>query len=211
MIDELEIAGVGLTAFASTNLDNLLLLTLLQGQKQQSRRAVFLGYVGSVTAIAIMGLIVARLADTFPADMLGYLGLVPLGMGLYRLYRLAKLVGRSDGDSEPSESNAALGAASIAALAFANSADTLGVLLPLFAETAEPLSFVLATAIVVAATLWVAMSKWISGHPWVRRTLARAERWLVPTLLIVVGLYILLNSPTDTVPGQSFSLDDDLG
>ena len=204
--DTFAIVAVALTGFASTNLDNLLLLTLLLAQHQQSKPAVFFGYVASIVAVAVVGLVAARLADVLPTHMLGYLGVVPLAMGLHRL---GQLLVRSPADPGIPGPPAALGVAGVVALTLANGADTLGVFLPLFAETPEPLTFVLAGTLIVTAMLWVALAGWVSGHPWVRLSLSRAERWLVPTLLIGVGLYILLNSPTDTLPGESFSLDAD--
>ena len=86
-------------------------------------------------------------------------------------------------------------------------ADTLGVLLPLFAETADPWTYVLSATVLFAAALWFVLALWISRHPWIRANVARAERWLVPTLLIAVGSYILFNSTSDTVAGEGDWLD----
>jgi cadmium resistance protein CadD (predicted permease) len=189
-----EVAGVALAAFASTNLDNLLLLTVLQGQGRQSKPAVFVGYVGAIVAIVLAGLVATRLAEALPVDKVGYLGLVPIAMGLYRLVR-------SHG-GDPAAPARALSAGAVATLTIANGGDTVAVFLPLFAETAESLTFVLAATIVGAAVLWFVVSKAIAERAWVRRTLPRVERWLVPALLIAVGIYILLNSATDTMPGD---------
>ena len=191
----LELAGIALTAFLSTNVDNLLLLTVLLSQPVQTKHTVFVGYVGAVLVVVAAGLIASRLADAVPNEWLGYLGIVPLAMGLYRLGK----VFRSNSNSDTLVVASSLGFVGVAALTLANGADTFGVLLPLFAETAEPWSYMLAATVVSAAALWFALAVWISTHPWLRATIARAERWLVPALLIVVGAYILFNSPTDTV------------
>jgi len=192
-----EIAGVALAAFASTNLDNLLLLTVLQGQPRQPKLALFLGYVGAVVAIVLLGIVATNLAHVLPVDKVGYLGFVPIGLGLYRLASL----GRSTTDGEARVAGSALGTGAVATLTIANGGDTFAVLLPLFADTAESLTWVLAGTIVAAAMLWFAVSRTISARVWVRRTLLRVERWLVPALLISVGTYIVLNSSTDTLPG----------
>jgi cadmium resistance protein CadD (predicted permease) len=193
-----EVAGVALAAFASTNLDNLLLLTVLQGQARQSKFAVFCGYVGVIVVFVLVGLIATRLADALPVDKIGYLGLVPIALGVYRLIALR----RSAGNGEPVAPAQALGVGAVGALTLANGGDTVAVLLPLFAETEDSLIWVLAGTIVSAAVLWFALSRAIAKQAWVQRTLLRVERWLVPTLLIVVGLYILLNTSTDTLPGD---------
>jgi cadmium resistance protein CadD (predicted permease) len=198
-----EIAGVALTAFVSTNIDNLLLLTVLLGQPVQKKLAVFLGYLSAVLTVVAVGFGASRLADAVPSSALGYLGIVPLTMGLYRGI---KLFGGNSGIESPVVTSA-LGTFGVAALTLANGADTLGVLLPLFAETADPWTYVLSATVLFAAALWFVLALWISRHPWIRANVARAERWLVPTLLIVVGSYILLNSTTDTVAGEVHWLD----
>lgn len=81
----LAIVGVALAAFASTNIDNLLLLTVLQGQVRQSKFAVFLGYVGAIVGFVVVGLIATRLADALPVEEIGYFGSVPIALGVYRL------------------------------------------------------------------------------------------------------------------------------
>ncbi len=202
MGEALTIGGVALTAFASTNFDNLLLLISLQ-TRAQPRLPIFIGYVGAIIVVAALGLLTARLADEVSSLELGYLGLLPLSMGLYRLLQAFRWSSR--GAQVPAVAST-FGIVGVATLTIANGADTLGVLLPLFAETQEPLTYVLAGTVVLTAAFWVALSGWISGHPWVRLNIERAERWLVPAMLIVVGLYILLNSATDTVPGESLSI-----
>ncbi len=198
MIEQVrEIAGVALAAFASTNIDNLLLLTVLQGQARQSKLAVFCGYVGTIVVFVLIGLIATRLADALPVDKIGYLGLVPIALGVYRLVSLRRSAGGGDAVA-PAQ---ALGAGAVAALTLANGGDTIAVLLPLFADTEDAMIWVLAATIVGAAVLWFALSRAIAKQAWVQRTLPRVERWLVPALLIVVGFYILLNTSTDTLPG----------
>lgn len=198
MLDALAIAAVGTTAFASTSIDNLVLLTVLLGQSGPNKRAVLYGFVAAVAAIAVLGLAVARFADAVPIAAIGYLGLVPLTMGLYRLASALRPAPAEAGTSGAT----ALGVGGVAALTASNGADTLSVLLPLFAETPEPLTFVLAGTLIILALAWVWLATQIAGHPWVRTTIAKVERWLVPGILIAVGTYILLDSPTDTLPDE---------
>ena len=199
MEELVAIVGVALTAFVSTNTDNLVLLSMLLGQGGQRRASVLLGYVASIATIALLGLVAARLADGLPDAALGWLGLIPLTMGLVRLRRA--LAPSSSAAAGATAASSTLGFAGVAALMLSNGSDTLGVLLPLFAETPEPLTYVIAVTVVLASLLWYALARWIAGHPWVRARLGEVERWLVPILLIAVGLYILIDSPTDTMVG----------
>jgi len=196
MEEILAIVGVALTAFVSTNTDNLVLLSILLGQRGQRRLAVLFGYSAAIATLALLGLVAARLADELPDAALSYLGLIPLAMGLERLRRALL---RSPASAEVHAPDATLGFAGVAVLMLSNGSDTLGVLLPLFAETPEPLTYFIALTVVVASLLWYALAHAIAGHPWVRARLGAVERWLVPILLIGVGLYILTDTPTDTL------------
>jgi len=196
MEEVLEIVGVALTAFVSTNMDNLVLLSMLLGQRGQRGLPVLSGYAAAMAVLALLGIAVARVADELPDAALGYLGLIPLAMGLVRLRR-ALLPPRAA--AEVHAPGPTLGFAGVAVLMLSNGSDTLGVLLPLFAETPEPLTYVIALTVVATSLLWFALAHAIARHPWVRARLAAVERWLVPALLIVVGLYILTDTPTDTL------------
>lgn len=196
MYDVFAMVGVGLAAFASTNTDNLLLIAVLLGRKSQRPSAVLIGYVIAVAIIAVAGLVAARLADAVPGGYLGYLGIIPLAMGLVRLYRsLGGVASPGDDSARPT----GVGILAVAALMLSNGSDTLAVLLTLFAETPEPLTYVLAATIVVAACLWFALARWLAGHAWVAARIERLERWLVPLLLIGLGLYILMDTGTDVI------------
>lgn len=190
----LQVAGVAFTAFLSTNIDNLLLLAALLGNAGQRHVPVLLGYMGAIATIAILGLAAAQFADTLPGSLLGYLGLVPLGMGLYHLGRAL----RRDPAAEEPVSRATLGAAGVGALMLSNGSDTLGVVLPLFAETEGALAYVISVTLVSSALLWFGLAQWIATHPLIRPRLALVQRWLVPILLIVLGIYILSDTATDT-------------
>jgi cadmium resistance protein CadD (predicted permease) len=195
MEEVLEIVGVALTAFVSTNTDNLVLLSMLLGQRGQRGLPVLSGYAAAMAALALLGIAVARLADELPDAALGYLGLIPLAMGLVRLRRALL----PPSAAEAHAPGRALGFAGVAVLMLSNGSDTLGVLLPLFAETPEPLTYVIALTVVSASLFWFALARAIGRHPWVRARLVAVERWLVPILLIMVGLYILVDTPTDTL------------
>jgi cadmium resistance protein CadD (predicted permease) len=192
--DLFAIASVGVLSFVSTNLDNLVLLTLLHANASNRSAGVPLGYVGAVAAIVVIGFISGRAADAIPTWVMGYLGLIPLGMGIYRLPAAFRSRPAATADRVVSP----MGAIGVAALTLSNSGDTLGVLLPLFAETPEPLTYMLGAAVLASAFIWLALANWVSSHERVRTWLGGAERWVVPTLLIAVGIYILVDSPTDT-------------
>ena len=175
MDELLAIAAVALMAFVSTNMDNLLLMALVLGQTRQRQLSAFIGYLGAIALILVSGLLLGRLAEEIPSDALGYLGLLPLGIGLNRLR--------------------------IALLSLANGRDILAVTTALLADSAAPFDYVIAGTIMGSALLWFRLALYIGRHALLRCVQPAVNTWLVPLLLICVGLYILGNTATDTVAG----------
>jgi cadmium resistance protein CadD (predicted permease) len=192
-----EIAVVAGASFISTSTDNLVLLAVLLAKRGQRALPVMLGYVAAAAVIGAAGLVVARLADVFPPNLIGYLGVVPLGMGIVRLVRAVRGPGREQSATMEART---IGSTGVATLMLANSSDTFSVLAPLFAETPEPYTYVMVATIIVVSIGWFGLALAVGGHPRMRGWIARADRWVVPLLLIGIGLYVLADTATDTLP-----------
>ena len=86
----------------------------------------------------------------------------------------------------------------IAAITFANGADTISVFTPLF-RTLHTAGSLLAAALFLALTaLWCAAGALLGSHQAVIAALGRTTHWLVPAVFIAVGLLILITSGTLT-------------
>ena len=86
----MEIFLTSLTAFASTNIDDLFILTLFFGNKKIKQPEIiagqFLGIVALI-AVSLLGSLIGLVVD--PA-YIGILGLVPIYLGLKGMSRLIK-------------------------------------------------------------------------------------------------------------------------
>lgn len=191
------VAGVAAVAFVSTNLDNLfLLMGLLAGSKLPTR-SVALGYASCVflvLAVAAAG----SFAASYAVDAwLRYLGLVPLGMGLWRLRGLARS-DTSAADTVGGPARAA-GAASVFGVMLAGSGDALAVFASLMGESAGPLVVVIFATALGLSAVWAMLARWVVDHPALAPRLRSVDRYGVPVLLVAIGLYILLDTATDTI------------
>ena len=65
MSELLTIIGLMAAAFAATNLDNLLLLVALFGDRAFRSRDILLGYCGAAVLVAAVGYTVAKGADLY--------------------------------------------------------------------------------------------------------------------------------------------------
>ncbi len=186
------------SSFAATNTDNLILLVILMGARPQQRAGHALGFLTSALAVLVLAALAAVVGTQVDPALLGYLGFIPLGLGVYLLWqRLGTSRGEHSDESMPNGRGS--GWLSTTALMFSNSADSLAVFVPLLAESDRDSLLWEVSVFLVMAILWAALAWRIADQPrFARRIEALGER-LVPWILILVGVYILLDTATDTL------------
>ena len=177
-------------AYAATNVDNLLIMATL-GANPSNRGSLIAGFLVASTGVLVIASMATFIERVVPAEVLGYLGFVPLSIGLYLL-----LFTRSQGE-EPTPRSTAWPA--VAGLLFANSGDTIFAVGPLFAESGSDARLGLATGFVLIAAVWLVLILNISQRVARSELLSRLGPRLAPWMMILVGLYILSDSATDMV------------
>lgn len=196
MQDSLAIVGIALAAFVSTNLDNLFLLVgFLAGSKGRSLRVHF-GFVLAIFVILLIGVAAAGAADFVPAHYAGWLGVVPLAMGILGLIRLLRNRGEVHTESSV---EAASGILAVTLVTLANAGDSFAVFVPLFADSENFFVALIVMTGLGAALLWCGLAAWLVEHEALGRFLRRFGPRLLPFLLIGIGVYVLINTGTDTL------------
>lgn len=179
--------------FASTNVDDLLVLTMLflasraagtpRPWQVVAGQCAGIAVLVASSAVAAVGLLVV------PTRWVGLLGLVPLGFGLWRL---AGAMRRAPAGDAPS--SVAAGLTGVAGVAIINGADNVAIYTPMFRtlETGD----VLVTLAVFAGMVgvWCAAAAWLGSHLGAIAAVRRFGRWLVPVVFIAIGAIILARS-----------------
>jgi cadmium resistance protein CadD (predicted permease) len=177
-------------AYAATNIDNLLIMASL-GAGRTSRRDLVAGFVlasATVLAVTSSAMFIDRVV---PAEVLGYLGFVPISIGIYLLLFASAQNAASAGR------NTAWPA--VAGVLLANSGDTIFAVGPLFAESGSDARLGLALGFALVATLWLLLILTVSEHVARSRVLGKLGHRMAPWMMILVGLYILSDTATDVV------------
>jgi len=198
--DLLMLVGLVATSFVATNLDNLLLLVVLLGTNAKRRSAVLLGYVCSAIAVIFASALGVAVGSMVGADMIGYLGIVPLLLGCYMLYKswTGSQVEYEETDllSNGTEPGIWL---STFFLLFSNSGDSVAVFLPLMAESGRSAILIIVCSYLAMALLWAGLSYTISGQRALALRIEQRAEKIVPWIMIGVGIYILTDTATDTL------------
>lgn len=193
-IDELQILGTALVivpvAYAATNIDNLLIMASL-GAGRASRGHLVAGFLvasGIVLVVAAMAMFIDRVV---PPELLGYLGFVPISIGIYLLLF-------TGGQAETAADRAATWPA-VSALLLANSGDTIFAIGPLFAESGRDARIGLAAGFILIAVAWLLLILNVAERVARSPLLGRLGHRMAPWMMILVGIYILTDSTTDVV------------
>lgn len=196
----LTLVGLVAGSFIATNMDNLLILVVLLGANTKRRSAVLLGFITSnIAVICVSGLGVA-VGSVVDAGLIGYLGFVPLLLGCHMLYKSWSGSDRDDiAPDVPLNSTEPKIWLSTFILMFSNSGDSIAVFLPLLAESGRSTLLVVLCSYLLMALLWAGMSYMISGQRELASRIEHRAEKIVPWIMIGVGVYILMDTATDTL------------
>ena len=196
----------GVTSFAATNIDDIVISMLFFAQVNATfrpRHIVVGKYLG------FTALILASLPGFFgglivPKAIIGLLGLVPIAIGI------SHLVKRENDENEvqavsgefkcQSNSSAVSKLANlfnaqtlnVAAVTVANGGDNIGIYLPLFASSDLPSLMVILAVFFVLVGVWSYAAYRLTRRIAIAKILTRYTQAIVPFILIGLGIFILI-------------------
>lgn len=199
-----------LIAFISTNIDDILILTLFFTQTNAAlkKRHIVIGQylgIGILTVISIIGALGVVL---IPQEYVGLLGLVPIYLGIKAIvdYRRAgskkietnekmlfdqTAVIRKNRIIRFIESFVNPSVVKVSLVTIANGADNLGIYIPLFAGMSFGDIRVTVMIFMIMTGLWCLIAVKLAQHPFVQSTVKKYQHILVPLVFICLGIFIL--------------------
>lgn len=185
----MEIVFTSIIAFASTNIDDLFILTLFLGDSRYQRSDVYLGqYLGMIVLIAVS--VTGSLAGNFvDPRYVGLLGLFPIYLGLKQFIGLMKR--RSEGETQQEKTNYNTGLLGIATVTIANGGDNIGTYVPLFATLTTWDKLIMVMLFLLMVSAWLAMAKYLTTHPILASAISRYGHIITPIVLFLLGIFIL--------------------
>lgn len=184
--------------YIATNIDNLLLLVAWLLAQRGSPWRIAVGFSLAAIAVLAASWALALSANIIPVEYVGYLGIVPMLLGLKLLIDLVR--DRSNGSTGPAGST--MSPTTIAVSLFANSVDTMLVFAPLLADSSDAADYRIIAAYLLVAAAWFAIAHFFSRHARRLRAVVAVAQWIAPLVMIAVGFYILNNTATDVLAGS---------
>jgi cadmium resistance protein CadD (predicted permease) len=187
--DLLGTAGAAAGIFAGTNVDDLLVLTVLflsaRATGRPRRWQIWAGQYAGIGALVAVSVVAALGLTLLPDRWVPLLGLVPIALGIRGLVAAVR---RSPGDDTPPVAGNAL---AVAGVTIANGADNIAVYTPAFRTIGVTGTAVTLAVFAVLVAVWCLASSWLGSHPRVVAVVERHGHWLVPLVFITIGAVIL--------------------
>lgn len=189
-----DLSGTVLTAagaFAATNLDNLLVLSVLfLSARTCAEPGLWRIWIGQYLGIGILTLMAVPLAwalTPVPLESVGLLGLVPLVLGCYGLTRFGR-------PTEEGPRSQRLTLPSIVVATVANGGDNISVYTPLFRSIGPAASAVTGLTFAVMVAVWCTAGYWLTAHPKISALCRPAGHWATSLVYVTLGAAIIVRS-----------------
>jgi cadmium resistance protein CadD (predicted permease) len=170
--------------FALTNADGFLLLTFFFGHRPRNRSRIAAGQVAAFAAIVGCGLCGRLVAPFLSRPHIGWLGLVPIGLGLHQWWAAR---GRQRRIGDP----AGVSAWRVAAVLFASGADNIAVYVPLFAASSSRQLLVILATFGALLAVWCALADLLGRRRGFETSVRRFGPRLSGAVLVGLGGYLL--------------------
>jgi cadmium resistance protein CadD (predicted permease) len=181
------LVGLAVALFASTNVDDILVLVGFFADRRLSPREIVLGQYAGITVLFGASLAASLLSLVVPSAYIGLLGVIPILIGGKKLYDLYRKSEETDKGIEDHSARIA----TVAMVTVANGGDNIGIYMPSFAIRSGPEIAVMALVFAAMTALWCWSAYAMVNHPRLGSSVRYYGRRLSPILLIGLGVLIL--------------------
>lgn len=194
-MDFLAIIGIGVAAFAATDIDDLFVLMLFFSYPTYKAPQVIIGQYLGIGVLVSVGIVGSLIALVVPATIVGLMGLLPITIGIKKLIDLRKHEDNEMPKNLQSNRSSYLRFLTVAGVTIANGGDNIGIYVPLFASSSTLAEIITLVAIFLAVTaVWCALAYYLVNHRLIATRLRRVGHIVLPFVLIGLGAYILADA-----------------
>ena len=184
-----------LLVFISTSIDYLVVLIILfANQGTRGIKSIYIGqYLGTGILVGV-SLIAAYFLNYIPQDwMIGFLGLIPLGLGIRSIFVDEDVDEDSIGNKIKNNQSQIF---AITGLTLAMGGDNLGIYIPYFTGMNVGQIVIVLAVFIIGIFLLCQLAKRFATIQMIGGIIERYGRIIVPVIFIGLGIYILVENGT---------------
>jgi cadmium resistance protein CadD (predicted permease) len=186
----LELFGLAIALFASTNVDDMFVLVGFFADPKFRPREIVIGQYAGITVLVGVSVVGSLLALVISLAYVGLFGIVAIGLGLKKLFDLYR--NRDDLREEHYDPSARhTRTATVALVTLANGADNIGIYMPAFAVRPGYEIGIMVVVFGLMTGLWCLLAYRLVRHPRYGTLIRRHGRRVAPLVLIGIGVLIM--------------------
>jgi cadmium resistance protein CadD (predicted permease) len=189
----LGMLGLAITLFASTNVDDLLVLVGFFADPVYRRRDIVVGQFAGVAVLFAVSFALSLCSLVIPRAYVGFLGIFPILIGARKLLALG---GRAEETAPAAPARGYGRMAGVALVTMANGGDNIGIYVPAFAVQTGNAMVLIALIFVAMTALWCYLAHWMVSHPRLGVPIRKYAPIVAPVVLIGLGIVIAHNAGT---------------
>jgi cadmium resistance transport/sequestration family protein len=201
----MELVFASIVAFATTNIDDIFILTLFFGNRSYRSAHIvsgqFMGIIALIT-LAFAGSFIGLVIDL---KYIGLLGIIPLYIGIKSV--LSRKNSKEESDSVDKLENSRAGfyqSLLVAGVTIANGGDNISIYIPLFATLTFCEKLVMISIFLIMTGLWCFLANYLSRRPAIKSSAEKYGHIATPFIFILLGIYIMYESGTFDLLGRIF-------
>ncbi|KFZ11336.1 hypothetical protein V502_07593 [Pseudogymnoascus sp. VKM F-4520 (FW-2644)] len=192
--------GTACLTFVLTNIDDAFVLVTFFAESSTSGNLtplkITLGQYIGFTVIVVVSLIGFAVAVALPTEPIGFLGLLPILLGVWKLFDLL-FPKKDDTEEEGSESQRIANAKSVfkvALITIMNGGDNIGTYIPLFSQAKGAEVAVYVVVYYILLGVWCFIAFLIMKQKHILRIAEKYASFVIPFLYLGLGIYIVVTS-----------------
>jgi len=187
--------GIACASFAITNIDDMFVLVTFfseaTGSKNMTPFRITLGQFLGFTVIIIISMIGFGASYLIPTEPIGFLGFVPMLLGVWRLLDLFIT---TEEEPEATRHAAIKSTLKVATVTVMNGGDNISTYVPLFAQAQKAEIAVYVVTYYILLGLWCLLAFMVMREKHILAMVQRYMHIVIPFLYIGLGLYIIIKS-----------------
>lgn len=190
----IETLVLSIASFVGTNIDDIFINTLFfsEAKTKADDKGIVCGKYLGIGTLIILSILGAFGLQFLPQHYIGYLGLVPICLGIKEVISIIKSKGNDEEDPNKNKSTNKI--MNTALITMASGADNIGVYVPLFAGF-SPWQIMMAVGVfMVLIAVWCLLGKMLADLPALKKLLTKYKTVIVPIVYIGLGVYILMKN-----------------
>jgi cadmium resistance protein CadD (predicted permease) len=195
-LNHFELFVLAITLFASTNIDDLVVLIGFFADRRFRARDVVAGQYVGLAILFVVSLAGALISLVIPIAYVGLLGIFPILIGIRKVIALRHEHFPPDQTTGLRRTTSYGNIASVALVTIANGGDNIGVYVPSFAVHSGSQIAIIAVVFVAMTALWCMLAHRMVRHPRFGAPFRRYAHIFAPVVLIGLGILIIYKAGT---------------